>query len=46
MAQKSGEYWDRVAAASDAEARYWLGVLPVRRWVNRRMTGDPDKLYI
>jgi len=28
------------------DVRYWLGVLPVRRWVNRRMTGDPDKLYI
>ncbi len=46
-ARRSGEYWDRVAAGEFADdVRYWLGVLPVRRWVNRRMTGDPDKLYI
>jgi SAM-dependent methyltransferase len=45
-ARESGEYWDRVAAEGSGEARYWLGVLPVRRWVNRRMTDDPDKLYI
>lgn len=31
LAQKSGEYWDKVAAGSDSEARYWLGVMPVRR---------------
>jgi SAM-dependent methyltransferase len=45
-AQASGEYWDRVTTEGGGDARYWLGVLPVRRWVNRRMTGDPDKLYI
>lgn len=45
-ARSSGAYWDRVAAEGVGDARYWLGVLPVRRWVNRRMTGDPDKLFI
>lgn len=46
-AEVSGQYWDRVAETPDPGApRYWLGVLEVRRWVNRRMTGDPDKLYI
>lgn len=45
-ARQSGAYWDRVAAEGAGDARYWLGVLSVRRWVNRRMTGDPEKLYI
>lgn len=43
---ESGRYWDSQFAGASTEVLYWLAVPPVRAWVNRRMTGDPEKLFI
>lgn len=44
--EASAVYWDRANLAPVEDVKYWLGVLSVRREINRRMTGDPDTLYI
>lgn len=44
--ERSGAYWDAHNLAPSGDVRYWLGVREIRRAVNRRLTGDPDTLYI
>lgn len=44
--QRSAAYWDAHNVTPSEDVRYWLAVLEVRRFVNRRLTGKPDVLYI
>lgn len=41
-----GEFWDDHNLASDVDVRYWLAVKRIREVVNRRLTGDPERLFI
>jgi SAM-dependent methyltransferase len=43
---RSGAYWDARHLAPPEDVRYWLAVPEIRRAVNRRLTGDPERLYI
>jgi SAM-dependent methyltransferase len=42
----SAAYWDRANLAAVEDVKYWLAVPLVRRAVNLRMTGEPEKLFI
>ena len=42
----SGNFWDDHNLASASDVRYWLAVKAIREAVNRRLTGDPDRLFI
>jgi len=44
--QRSAAYWDAHNVTPSEDVRYWLAVLEIRRYVNRRLTGKPDVLYI
>lgn len=44
--EQSGSYWDTHNLAPSEDVRYWLAVREIREAVNRRLTGDPDTLYI
>ncbi len=46
LIEQSARYWDRQNVAPEEDVRYWLGVLPIREAVNRRLTGDPETLAI
>jgi SAM-dependent methyltransferase len=44
--ERAGEYWDAHNLAPADDVVYWLAVPAVRAAVNRRLTGDPETLYI
>ncbi len=46
LIEQSATYWDRQNVAPEEDVRYWLGVLPIRQDVNRRLSGDPETLGI
>ena len=44
--ERAGDYWDAHNLAPADDVVYWLAVPAVRAAVNRRLTGDPETLYI